>query len=113
MPGGERRKPDSPPMEEECDYMTRTRKRTHKKFLRHGILSKKGKQFQKMRICPENLDTNYYAENYGNTEEEDHHYSDTSVLLQHSLNQHKESSESDLEDNFWNCRENPSDRRKV
>jgi hypothetical protein len=113
MPRGERRKPESPPMEEECDYKTRTKKRTRKKFLRHGILSRKAKQFQKMRICPENLDTNYYAENYGNTEEEDHHHSDTSVLLQHGLNQHKESSESDLEDNFWNCRENPSDRRKV
>ena len=56
-----------------------------------------------MRVCPENLDTNYYVENYGNTEDEDHHDNDTSVLSQHGLNQHKEGSESDLEDNFWNC----------
>jgi hypothetical protein len=73
------------------------------------MVSQKAKQLQKTRVHPESLD----AENYGNTEDEDHHNSDTSVLLQHGLNQHKESSESDLEDNFWNCRENPSDRRKV
>ena len=109
MARGEKKKPDSPPMEEECDHMTRSRKRTRKKFLRHGMESRKAKQLQKTRVHPESLD----AENYGNTEDEDHHDNDISILSQHVHNQHKEGSESDLEDNFWNGRENPSDRRKV
>ena len=67
MAKSEKKKPDSPPMEEECDYMTRARKRTRKKFLRHGMVSRKAKQLQKTRFHPESLD----AENYDYTEDED------------------------------------------
>ena len=72
MPKGGRRKPESSPMEEECDYKTRARKRTRKR-LYHGLLSRKANHFQKILVYPEDLTTDYYTENYGDTEEEDHH----------------------------------------
>ena len=108
MARGDKRKPDSPPMEPECEYVTRSRRRTRKRFLRHGIKSQKTKQLQKTRIHPESLD----AENYYNTEDEDHHDNDVPILSQRVHNQHKKGLESDLDDNFWHGRENPSDNRR-
>ena len=108
MARGDKRKPDSPPMEPECEYVTRSRRRTRKRFLRHGIKSQKTKQLQKTRIHPESLD----AENYYNTEDEDHHDNDVPILAQRVHNQHKKGLKSDLDDNFWHGRENPSDNRR-
>ena len=99
MPKRGRRKPESSLMEEECDYKTRARKRTRKR-LYHGLLSRKTNHFQKILAYPQDFNTDYYKENYGDTEEEEHQYGDIAVLSQHGLNPHQENSESDLEDTF-------------
>jgi hypothetical protein len=88
MPKKGKRKPESSLMEKECDYKTRARKRTHKR-LYHGLLSRKASHFQKVLAYPDDFNTDYYTENYADTEEEEHQYGDIAgitVFSQHGLN---------------------------
>ena len=75
-------------MEKECDYKTHARKRTRKR-LYHGLVSRKASHYKKVLAYPDDFNTDYYTENYADTEEEEHQYGDIAgitVFSQHGLN---------------------------
>ena len=69
MPKKGRMKPEFSRMEEECGLKARTKKRTHKRVY-HGLLSRKASHYRKVLVYPDDFHTDYYTENYDDTEEE-------------------------------------------